>query len=430
MEKKLQKKLEYCLNCKLKPCSKKGCPLENDIPRVIESLKNEQYKDAYRILSNTTVLPGICSRICPHEKQCQGSCIRAIKEKAVSIGEIEKYVFEMANKEGYKLKDVFLENNDKKVSNKKVAVIGSGPAGLTCAAFLARKGVNVTIYERKNFLGGLLEYGIPKFRLSKEIVNKTIKEILDLGINVKYNKEIVKDFSIKDLQDKFDAIVLAIGSNVSEKLNVEGEDLEGVYGANELLEHNEYPDYKGKNVSIIGGGNVAMDCARTIKKLGANEVTIIYRRNEEQMPAEKNEIKDAKKEGIKFLYQNNIARIKGNKKVEKIELIKTKLLKSDNEKRLIPINIENSNYIIDTDYVIRAIGSHSENLVNKLGVKLDEYGNIEIDNNHETSLRNVYAIGDVAGEKRTVAWAARSGRDTAHILCCRFADWDGAVLQD
>ena len=408
-------KANYCLECKAKPCSTKGCPLNNDIPQFIENIKQSNYYEAYKTLCNTTVLPGICGRICPHMKQCQGSCVRGIKGNPVSIGELEAFVYDKAKEKGYTLRDGFEDIKEKSntVLNKKVAIIGGGPCGLTAAAYMAKEGIKVTIYERYNYLGGLLMYGIPEFRLSKDIVNKTIKDILDLGIEVQYNKELGKNLTISELEIGYDAVFLSFGANISSKLGVEGENLEGVYGGNELLEYNNHPDYKGKIVVVVGGGNVAMDCARTIKRLGAKEVKVIYRRAREQMPAEIKEIEDAINEGIRFLYQNNIVKIIGTNKVEKVELIKTELKQKDGDSRLSPVNIENSNYIIDVDYVVMALGSKPDNFVAELVIKLDKWGNIKIDENYKTSNDKIYAGGDIAGVKKTVAWAAYSGREAA-----------------
>ena len=406
----LDEKLNYCLNCKVKPCSLKGCPLNNNIPSFIQALKKEDYLSAYKILSETTVLPGVCGRICPHEKQCQGSCVRGIKGEPVSIGNLEAYVFDKTHEKGYSLKECY---ENKEIKDKNVAVIGGGPAGLTCAAFLAREGVQVTIYEKYDYLGGLLMFGIPEFRLPKKIVGSTVKDILDLGIKVEYNKELGKNLELKDLENKYDAIFLGIGANCSSKMGIDGEDLKGVYGGNELLEYNLHPDYKEKKVIVVGGGNVAMDCARTIKKMGAKEVTIVYRRAEEQMPAEKKEIMEAKKEGIKFEFQNNVVKIIGNDCVEKAELIKTKLVQKENEDRLVPVNIENSNYEIDVDYIVMALGSKPQEYVKKFDLELNKWGNIQIDEEYRTSNKKIFAGGDLAGVKGTVAFAAMSGREAA-----------------
>lgn len=395
-------KANYCLNCKVKPCSKKGCPLENDIPKFISQVKEGNYLEAYKTLSKTTVLPGICGRICPHEKQCQGSCVRGIKQEPVQIGDIEAFVFDKAMEQKNSLYDIYkteIERN-KNNNNKKVAVIGGGPSGLTCAAFLAKNGIDVTIYERYNYLGGLLVYGIPDFRLPKEKVKQTVDEILNLGIKVKYNMELGKNFKLDDIINEYDAIFLGIGANKSTKMGVEGEDLPGVYGGNELLEYKSHPDYEGKTVAVIGGGNVAMDCARTIKRLGAKEVKIIYRRAREQMPAENKEIEDAKKEKIEFLFQNNIVKIIGDKKVEKLELIKAKLVEKETDTRPVPVNVEGSNYIIDVDYVIMALGSKPEDYVKDLNLNLNKWGNIEVNENYQTSNPKIFAAGDVAGQKR------------------------------
>ena len=412
----INKKAQYCLNCKIKPCSNKGCPLGNNIPDFINAIKNEDYKKAYQILSLTTVLPGVCGRICPHKKQCQGSCVRGIKGPPVSIGDLEAFVFDMAVKNKINLSDVFLDK-EKNMQKKKVAVIGGGPAGLTCAAFLAKKGVDVTIYEKYNYLGGLLVHGILEFRLPKDIVKETVNRILSLGINVKYNMELNKNLILQDLEKQYDAIFLSFGANISSKMGVEGENLSGVFGGNELLEYNLHPDYTNKKVAVIGGGNVAMDCARTVKKKGAKEVKVIYRRSREEMPAEQKEIEDAIAENIEFLYQNNIVKIIGQDKVEQLELIKTRLIQKEGEIRKSPVNIENSNYKIDVDYVIMALGSRPEEFVSDLKLVLNKYGNILVNDKCKTSNPKIYAGGDLAGKIGTVAWAAKSGRDAAISIC-------------
>lgn len=406
--KEIEEIRSYCLNCKNSQCRIKGCPLDNCIPEFIHEIDS---KKAYEILCNTTVLPAICGRICPHEKQCEGSCIRGIKGEPVSIGAMEAYIGDLSIENNYELSIEV----DERAKDKRVAVIGSGPAGLTCAAFLARRGVKVTIYEKHDKLGGLLTHGIPDFRLPREVVEKTIEKILDLGVETKLNQELGRDFEIEDLAKKYDAVFVAIGANIPAKMNVEGEGLEGVYGGNYLLEYNKHPNYTGKKVAIIGGGNVAMDSARTIKKLGASEVYVIYRRAEEQMPAEKKEIADAKKEGIEFLFQTNIVKILGKEKVEKLECIKTELVKKEGENRLSPVNIEGSNFILDMDYVVMATGSKPENNIIEKFEK-NEYGYIKIDENMQTSINKVFAGGDIVGQKATVAWAARSGRDAAEKI--------------
>ena len=407
---------DRCLNCPTKPCSNKGCPLQNDIPGFIKCIKEENYEEAYKILSKTTVLESVCGRVCPHMSQCMGSCVRGIKGEPVNIGELEAFVGDLALKNSFKMDDVEVAKN-----GKKVAVIGSGPAGLTCAAFLARSGFDVTIFEKYNYLGGILKHGIPEFRLDREVLENTINKIINLGIKVEYNKELGNNLSLEDLKNNYDAIFISIGANIPWKMGIVGEDLEGVYGGNSLLEHNLHPDYTHRKVAIIGGGNVAMDCARTIKKMGAENVTVIYRRAKEQMPAELKEIEDAEKEGVEFLYQTNVVKILGETKVNKLECIKTELVKKEGETRLSPVDIKGSNFTIDMDYVVMAIGSMpEENVINKLGLELTKRGYIQVDENYETSEKNIFAGGDIVGTKATVAWAAKTGRDVAEIIKNRF----------
>mgnify|MGYP002627015622 CR=1 FL=1 len=255
--------------------------------------------------------------------------MRRYKNNTVEIGKLEVYLGDLAIKNNW---DIPIISNCGK--GKRVAIVGGGPAGLTCGAFLVRNGFDVTIYEKHENLGGILYYGIPEFRLPKKVLKETINKILELGIHVRTNCELGKDIFIEELESKYDAIYLSFGANKPIKMNIPGENLKGVYGANELLESNLQPDYKERKVSVIGGGNVAIDAARTIKKLGAKEVTIIYRRAEEQMPANHKEINAAKKDGVKFLYQTNIVKILGKEQVEKIECVKTELIKKENEGKL------------------------------------------------------------------------------------------------
>lgn len=407
----INKKAQYCLGCKVKMCQK-GCPLGNDVTEFIRNVKDKKYKEAYEVLCITTVLQPICGRICPHKSQCEGSCVRGIKGESVSIGDLEAFIGDLAIKEGYDIPK-FTETS----KNKKVAVVGGGPAGISCSANLARHGYNVTIYEKYDKLGGILRHGIPEFRLNKDILDKQIEKILNLGIEVKYNQSLGKDFSIQDLEKEYDAIFLSFGANISSKMGIDGEELEGVYGGNELLEYDNHPSYANKKVCVIGGGNVAMDTARTVKRLGAESVKVIYRRAEAQMPAEKKEIQDAKNEGIEFLFQNNIVKVLGDKKVEKIECIKTELVKKEGETREMPVDIIGSNYLMDMDYVVMAVGSKvEENVVKNLGIELSKKGNIQVDENYMTSRNKIFAGGDLSGTKATVAWASKSGREAANSI--------------
>lgn len=410
--------VNQCLNCKTSPCKNTGCPLENNIPEFIRLIKEEKYEEAYRVLSETTVLESICGRICPHLRQCMGSCVKGIKGHPVEIGKLEAWLGDMALENDYKMDD-----NIKPIekSGRKVAIIGSGPAGLTCAAFLARHGYEVTIIEKNKKLGGLLRYGIPEFRLSKEILDKAINKILSLGIKVELNKQLGKDITLDDIRKVYDAVFISIGANVPWSMGISGENLKGVYGGNSLLENNNHPEYKNKTVAIIGGGNVAIDCARTIKRMGARKVVIIYRRDKEQMPADIKEIEEAENEGIEFLYKTNIVRVIGNKYVQAIECIETELVKKEGDSRLSPVNIVGSNFVIDIDYVVTAIGSMPQKeIVESLGVETNKYGYINVDDNYETSIKYVFAGGDIAGNKATVAWAARAGREAAMSIIEKF----------
>lgn len=393
-----------CETCVTKPCQI-GCPLNIDIPEFIENVKNNNYGEAFKVLCKSTVLPSVCGKICPVDKQCQGSCAKKVSYDPVEIGKIESYVGDLAVENGWKL-----PRKGKK--KERIAVIGSGPSGLTCAGFLAENGYQVTIYEKHEYLGGLLYHGIPKFRLDKELVSKVIKQILDLGIEVKTNVSLGKDISLKELEKEYDAVFLGLGANVSKMMGLSGEELNGVYGANELLENLVQVDYTSKRVVVIGGGGVSIDMARTAIKEGASEVGIIYRRSRSEMSAEMNDIRAAKKEGIKFLFQTNVIKVIGEDKVTGIECVKTTL---DKEKKA--INVEGSNFVIDTDVVIMAVGSRADSeLLESLKFDVKENGYLMVNSNNQTSNPKIFAAGDLTGAKSTVAWACRNGRDTAYSI--------------
>lgn len=393
-----------CETCVTKPCQI-GCPLNIDIPEFIENVKNNNYEEAFKVLCKSTVLPSVCGKICPVDKQCQGSCAKKVSYDPVEIGKIESYVGDLAVENGWKLPR-------KSKKKERIAVIGSGPSGLTCAGFLAENGYQVTIYEKHEYLGGLLYHGIPKFRLDKELVSKVIKQILDLGIEVKTNVSLGKDISLKELEKEYDAVFLGLGANVSKMMGLSGEELNGVYGANELLENLVQVDYTSKRVVVIGGGGVSIDMARTAIKEGASEVGIIYRRSRSEMSAEMNDIRTAKKEGIKFLFQTNVIKVIGEDKVTGIECVKTTL---DKEKKA--INVEGSNFVIDTDVVIMAVGSRADSeLLESLKLDVKENGYLMVNSNNQTSNPKIFAAGDLTGAKSTVAWACRNGRDTAYSI--------------
>lgn len=393
-----------CETCVTKPCQI-GCPLNIDIPEFIENVKNNNYEEAFKVLCKSTVLPSVCGKICPVDKQCQGSCAKKASYDPVEIGKIESYVGDLAVENGWKL-----PRKGKK--KERIAVIGSGPSGLTCAGFLAENGYQVTIYEKHEYLGGLLYHGIPKFRLDKELVSKVIKQILDLGIEVKTNVSLGKDISLKELEKEYDAVFLGLGANVSKMMGLSGEELNGVYGANELLENLVHVDYTSKRVVVIGGGGVSIDMARTAIKEGASEVGIIYRRSRSEMSAEMNDIRAAKKEGIKFLFQTNVIKVIGEDKVTGIECVKTTL-----DKKKKAINVEGSNFVIDTDVVIMAVGSRADSeLLESLKLDVKENGYLMVNSNNQTSNPKIFAAGDLTGAKSTVAWACRNGRDTAYSI--------------
>lgn len=403
----IKEKAAYCLHCKVKPCQK-GCPLQNNIPDFIEKIKEEDYVGAQEVLSETTIFEPICGRICPHKSQCEGSCIRGIKGESVQIGELEAFL-------GDKILEENIDFNDVPTNNRRIAIIGSGPAGIACSYYLSTRGFSVDIYEKHSKLGGLLRYGIPEFRLPKKILDKWLEKcILNKNVKAITNKELGKDITLEELKNNYEAIILAFGANISNKMNIPGEELDFVFGGNELLEYRKMPDFKNKKVAVIGGGNVAMDSVREIKRLGAKEVTIIYRRSEKEMPAEIKEIEAAKEEGVNFLFQTNILNISSQNNNSQIECIKTELVERPGEIRKVPVNIEGSNYLMDIDYVVMAVGSHpNTEVVDKLKLETTNWGYIKVDENYKTSDDKIYAVGDLIGTKQTVAWAARSGFECA-----------------
>ena len=401
--KNIKELTEYCLGCINKPCQK-ACPLHNDIPEFIRLAKEEKFEEAYKVLCKTTVLPSVCGRICPHLKQCEGRCTRKYKGSPVDIGTIEYQIGDMAIEKNFRMPKT------KKLKNKKVALIGGGPASLSCAAFLRYEGIDVTIYEKHDYLGGLLSHGIPDFRLPRDVLKKSIDRIISLGIKVEYNKELGKNLSIDELLENYDAIFLGIGANISNTPHIPNIKLEGVLGANNILETKEFPNFEGKKVIVNGGGNVALDIARTLKRQKA-KVSICYRKEREKMKAEIKEIEAAEDEKINIITNTNIVAVNGKSHVENVECMKTKTV---DDKIL---NIEDSNFYIECDYLINAIGSLADTkLLRKLKLKTTKYKKLNIDENYQTNNPKIFAAGDIAGIRATVAWASSSGINAAKSI--------------
>ena len=414
-----------CLHCKNMPCVK-GCPVGVHIPEFIQCIKDGDYESAYRAIKLTNSLPAVCGRVCPQENQCEHNCVRGIKGEPVGIGRLERFAADWHMKHGKEEKAGVQPNGH------KIAVVGSGPAGLTCAGDLAAMGYSVTVFEALHTAGGVLMYGIPQFRLPKEIVQKEIDALRGKGVQIETNMVIGKVFSVDELfENGFEAVFIGTGAGLPSFMNIPGESLVGVYSANEFLTRVNLmkayrPDYdtpiiRPKNAAVVGGGNVAMDAARTALRLGAEHVYIIYRRAEEQMPARREEIHHAKEEGVEFNLLCNPVRIIGDDKgkVEAIECVRMKLGEPDASGRKKPIPIEDSNFQIPVDTVIMALGNTPNPLIRTTtdGLEANSHGCIVVkDKSMATSREGVFAAGDAVSGAATVILAMGGGKDAAKSI--------------
>lgn len=387
-----------CINCKNKPCMT-GCPVNVPIPGFIEQVAAGNFEKAYEIITSENALPAICGRVCPQENQCEGKCVRGIKGEPVSIGRLERFVADYHMQHGTK------PSYDIKPNGRRVAVVGSGPAGITCAGELARKGYEVTIFEALHKAGGVLSYGIPEFRLPKSLVAKELENVTDLGVKIETNVVVGRSITVDDLFEKgYDAVFLGTGAGLPNFLRIPGENLLGVYSANEFLTRvNLMKGYKkgeaptpvkiGKRVAVVGAGNVAMDAARTAKRLGAEDVYIVYRRGEEEVPARKEEVEHAKEEGVIFKLLNNPVKIHGDDGwVKGIEVVEQKLGEPDASGRRRPEPIEGSNKIIDVETVVIAIGQSPNPLIRQTteGLETEKWGGIIVNEDTNESTRKMF----------------------------------------
>jgi len=416
-----------CLSCK-KPKCVDGCPVMVDIPAFIKAIQEENLAEAAKVLKEKNSLPAICGRVCPQENQCEGVCILGIKHEPVAVGALERFVadWEAAHGNGKPVEKA-------KPLGKKVAVVGCGPGGLTCAGDLAKMGYDVTIFEAFHDTGGVLRYGIPEFRLPKEIVDREVNYVKSLGVNIELNMVIGKIYTVEELmQDGYSAVFIAVGAGAPAFMGVPGENLIGVYSANEFLTRvnlmkaycvGEYdtPVMIAKRVCVIGAGNVAMDAARTALRLGAEEVTIVYRRTEAEMPARLEEVHHAKEEGIRFMLLTAPVRILGdeNNRVRGMECLRMELGEPDEGGRRRPIKIPGSEFEIECEMVIPALGNKANPLLTKNtpGLELNKWGNIVADPiTGATSLPGVYAGGDIVIGAATVIEAMGAGKRAAEAI--------------
>ena len=423
-----------CLNCKTMPCVE-GCPVKVHIPEFIAKIKEGDFEGAYEVISRSSNLPAICGRVCPQETQCESKCVRGIKGEPVGIGRLERFVADFHNAHAENA-----EFNIKK-NGIKVAVVGSGPSGLTCAGDLAKLGYDVTIFEALHRAGGVLVYGIPEFRLPKAIVQKEIDNLKKMGVQINTNVVIGKTILIDELfEDGYKAVFIGTGAGLPRFMGIEGENLNGVYSANEFLTRcnlmqsylndAETPIKKGGVVAVVGGGNVAMDSARTALRLGAKKVYIIYRRSMDELPARKEEVEHAEEEGIEFKLLTNPVSIGGyfneqdkrdpqNGFVRNIKCIKMELGEPDERGRRSPVPVEGSEFTIDVDTIIMAIGTSPNPLIKQTtnGLEVNKWGGIVVEESTGlTSKEFVYAGGDAVTGAATVISAMGAGKIAAEAI--------------
>lgn len=416
---------QRCLNCKNKPCVA-GCPVNVRIPEFIEKVAEGDFVKAYEIITSTNSLPAVCGRVCPQESQCEGKCVRAIKGESVAIGRLERFVADFNRENASAEKD---EAINKPITNgHSVAVIGSGPAGLSCAGDLARIGYEVTIFEAFHKAGGVLVYGIPEFRLPKAIVSAEIENLTAMGVKLITNAVVGRAMSVDELfEEGFDAVFIGSGAGLPQFLNIPGENLLGVYSANEYLTRINLmkaylPEYDtpikpAKRVAVVGGGNVAMDAARCAKRMGADEVYIVYRRSLDELPARKEEVHHAMEEEIVFKLLNNPIAVIGdeNGKVKGIECLQMELGEPDESGRRRPVEVKGSNFVLDVDTVIISIGTSPNPLIKSTteGLETNKKGCIVADENAATSRKGVFAGGDAVTGAATVILAMGAGKTAA-----------------
>jgi len=423
-----------CLHCKNMPCVN-GCPVNIHIPEFIEEIKKGNFEEAYQIISQTSSLPAVCGRVCPQEKQCESKCIRGIKGEAVGIGRLERFVADWHNAH------TEIVPQDIPQNGHKVAVVGSGPSGLTCAGDLAKKGYKVAVFEALHTAGGVLVYGIPEFRLPKAIVQREVDNLKALGVDVDTNVVIGKTLTIDELFEMgYEAVFVGSGAGLPNFMNIPGEALKGVYSANEFLtrsnlmkafrENPVTPIMKGGNVAIVGGGNVAMDAARTALRLGADNVYLVYRRSMNELPARKEEVEHAEEEGVQFLTLNNPVEILGynnpddrrdpkNGTVTGMKCIKMELGEPDEKGRRRPVAVPGSEFVLPVDTVVMSIGTSPNPLIKSTtkGLDVNSHGGIIVEEaTGKTTRDGVYAGGDAVTGAATVISAMGAGKLAAKAI--------------
>ena len=415
---------QRCLHCPTKPCIS-GCPVAVNIPDFIEEVKNGEFEKAYQIIRQTSSLPAVCGRVCPQETQCESKCVRGVKGEAVAIGRLERFVADW-HREHVKDEAVKPASN-----GHKVAVVGAGPAGLTCDGDLAKLGYQVSVFEALHVAGGVLMYGIPEFRLPKAIVQNEIDGLKQMGVDIETNMVIGRSESVDDLFEAgYESVFIGSGAGLPNFMNMPGENLKGVYSANEFLtrcnlmkaykEGVDTPIQHPKRAVIVGGGNVAMDAARCAKRLGVEEVTIVYRRSMEELPARREEVEHAQEEGIIFRLLTNPVRVLGDENgwVKGMECVSMELGEPDESGRRRPVEIKDSNFVLDVDCMIMAIGTSPNPLIRSTteGLETNRKGCLIADDNGATTREGVFAGGDAVTGAATVILAMGAGKTAAKAM--------------